>query len=162
MRRVVVTGIGIVSPLGWDYEAATARLRANGHGFKAMPEWASYGHFNPRVAAPVEIPKELAIPHKAARTMGRVAQLATIASQLAVKDAGISDDELADGNLGLAYGSTHGSSKANEEWVRKLLAQQSFLGMSSTTYLKFMSHTTAANLAIHFGIRGRVISTVAA
>jgi 3-oxoacyl-[acyl-carrier-protein] synthase II len=162
MRRVVVTGIGIVSPFGCNFAEASAKVRANQSGVVVMPEWERIGHFSTRVAAPAFVPKELELPHKAARTMGRVAQLATIASQLAVKDAAISDDELADGNLGLAYGSTHGSSKANEEWVRKLLAQQSFLGMSSTTYLKFMSHTTAANLAIHFGIRGRVISTVAA
>lgn len=162
MRRVVVTGIGIVSPLGCDFDAASARLRANESGVVAMPEWDSVQHFSPRVAARVTVPKHLEIPHKAARSMGRVAQLATIATQLAVDDAGITDDELASGAVGLAYGSTHGSSKANEEWVRKLVAQDGFLGMSATTYLKFMSHTTAANLATHFGVRGRVICTSAA
>ena len=94
--------------------------------------------------------------------MGRVAQLAAVATGIAARDAGLSAEELASGTVGLAYGSTHGSSAANEQWVRKLLTQGGFLGMSSTTYLKFMSHTAAANLAIHFGIRGRVISTSAA
>jgi 3-oxoacyl-[acyl-carrier-protein] synthase II len=162
MRRVVVTGIGIVSPLGCDLKDASARLRANASGVTTMPEWAQLGHFSPRVAAPVVIPESLAIPHKAARTMGRVAQLATIATKIAIDDAGLSADEFADGTIGLAYGSTHGSSKANEDWTRKLVANNSFLGMSATTYLKFMSHTTAANLAIHFGVHGRVICTSAA
>ncbi len=163
MKRVVVTGIGMVSPLGCDLEAASARLRANETGVVAMPEWDRLGHFNPRVAAPVHVPPELEIPHKAARTMGRVAKLATVATELAVKDAGLSAGELAGGTLGLAYGSTHGSSAANEEWVGKLIKQNlDFIGVSATTYLKFMSHTTAANLAVHFGIRGRVISTAAA
>ena len=162
MRRVVVTGIGMASPLGCDFAAATARLRANDHGIQAMPEWGAIGHFSPRVAAPVAIPSELQIPHKAARTMGRVAQLATIATTIAVRDAGLGADEIRDGTVGLAYGSTNGSSQANEDWTRKLVAQNSFLGMTSTTYLKFMSHTTAANLATHFGIRGRVICTSAA
>lgn len=162
MRRVVVTGIGIASPLGCDFIEASARLRANEHGITTMPEWDAITHFSPRVAAPVVVPKELEIPHRAARTMGRVAQLATVATTIAIRDAGLGADELADGSVGLAYGSTHGSSKANEDWVRKLVSQDGFLGMSSTTYLKFMSHTTAANLAIHFGLRGRVICTSAA
>ncbi len=163
MKRVVVTGIGIVSPLGCDLATASARLRANESAVVAMPEWDRLGHFNPRVAAPVHVPKELEVSHKAARTMGRVAQLATIATELAVKDAGISAEELAGGKLGLAYGSTHGSSQANEDWVTKFVKQdRSFLGLSATTYIKFMSHTTAANLAVHFGIRGRVVSTASA
>lgn len=162
MRRVVVTGIGIASPLGCDLAGASARLRANDHGIATMPEWDAVGHLAPRVAAPVAVPRELEIPHKAARTMGRVSQLATIATTIAVKDAGLGPDEFADGTIGVAYGSTNGSSKANEEWVRKLVKNNGFLGLSSTTYLKFMSHTTAANLAIHFGVRGRVICTSAA
>jgi 3-oxoacyl-[acyl-carrier-protein] synthase II len=163
MKRVVVTGIGIVSPLGCDLAAASARLRANETGVVAMPEWDRLAHFNPRVAAPVHVPPELEVPHKAARTMGRVAKLATVATELAVKDAGVSAEELAGGKLGLAYGSTHGSSQANEDWVGKLIKQDlSFLGLTATTYLKFMSHTTAANLAVYFGIRGRVISTASA
>jgi len=162
MRRVVVTGIGIASPLGCDLTSASSRLRANDHGIAPMPEWDGIGHLAPRVAAPVVVPKALELSHKAARTMGRVAQLATIATTIAIRDAALGPDEFADGTIGVAYGSTHGSSQANEDWVRKLVKQNGFLGMSSTTYLKFMSHTTAANLATHFGIRGRVICTSAA
>ena len=162
MRRVVVTGIGIASPLGCDLAAASARLRANDHGIKSMPEWDALSHFAPRVAAPVLVPAELEIPHRAARTMGRVAQLSAIATKIAIDDAALGADEFAEGTIGLAYGSTNGSSKANEDWVRKLVTQNGFLGMTSTMYLKFMSHTTAANLATHFGIHGRVICTSAA
>lgn len=162
MRRVVITGMGIASPLGCDVAAASARLRANEHGIVPIPEWSTIGHFSPRVAARTVVPKELEVPHRAARTMGRVAQLATVATELALRDAGLGKEELTDGTVGLAYGSTHGSSQANEDWVRKLVAQGGFLGMSSTTYLKFMSHTTAANLATHFGVRGRVICSSAA
>lgn len=161
-RRVVVTGIGITSPLGCDYAQASARLRANEHGIRAMPEWDRISHFHPRVGAAVDIPAELAVPHKSARTMGRVAQLATIASEIAIKDAGLTPDEVRSGAVGLAYGSTHGSSQANEDWSQKILATGGLLGLTATTYLKFMSHTTSANLAIHFGIRGRIVSTSAA
>lgn len=162
MRRVVITGMGVASPLGCDVAQAAARLRAGEHGVVAMPEWNDLGHFSPRVAAPVRVPAELEVPHRAARTMGRVAQLATVATTIAIRDAGLSAEELTDGTVALAYGSTHGSSQANEDWVRKLVSQNGFRGMTSTTYLKFMSHTTAANLAVHFGIRGRVLCTSAA
>jgi 3-oxoacyl-[acyl-carrier-protein] synthase II len=162
VRRVVVTGIGIVSPLGCELAEAAARLRAGDHGIAPMPNWDGIGHFSPRVAAPVVIPPALEVPHRAARSMGRVAQLATVATAIAIRDAALAPEEFADGTIGLAYGSTHGSSQANEDWVRKLVAQNGFLGLTSTTFLKFMSHTTAANLATHFGVRGRVICTSAA
>ena len=161
-RRVVVTGIGMVSPLGSDLAAATQRLQAHEHGIRTMPEWDDIGQFAPRLAATVTIPPALEIPRREARTMGRVAQLAAVATGIAARDAGLGAEELASGTVGLAYGSTHGSSAANEQWVRRLLTQNGFLGVSATTYLKFMSHTVAANLAIHFGIRGRVIPTSAA
>ncbi|MEP6860673.1 MAG: beta-ketoacyl-ACP synthase [Deltaproteobacteria bacterium] len=161
-RRVVITGIGIASPLGCDYATASARLRANEHGIRAMPEWDRISHFWPRVGAAVDIPAELAVPHKAARTMGRVAQLATVATEIAIEDAKLTAEEVRGGAIGLAYGSTHGSSQANEDWSKKLLETGGLLGLTATTYLKFMSHTTSANLAIHFGIRGRIVSTSAA
>jgi 3-oxoacyl-[acyl-carrier-protein] synthase II len=162
VRRVVVTGIGIVSPLGCELAEAAARLRAGDHGIAPMPQWDGIGHFAPRVAAPVVIPAALEVPHRAARSMGRVAQLATVATGIAIRDAALAPEEFADGTVGLAYGSTHGSSQANEDWVRKLVAQNGFLGLTSTTFLKFMSHTTAANLATHYAVRGRVICTSAA
>ena len=162
MRRVVITGIGIASPLGCDYKEATARLRNNEHGIVAMPEWAQYGHMDTRIAAAVRIPPSQDLPRKSARSMGRVAQLATIATQQAITEAGLTTEEMNAGAVGLAYGSTAGSSSANEEWMRQLVTQNSFLGMSATTYLKFMSHSVPANLAIYFGMRGRVMSTIAA
>jgi len=162
MRRVVITGVGIASPMGCDYKQATARVRANEHAIQKMEGWDKIGHFSARLAAPVVIPKELELDRKASRSIGRVGVLSTIATQLAVDDAGLKPEEFADGTIGLAYGSTNGSSTANEEWVKKLMSKGSLLGMTATTYLKFMSHTTAANLAIHFGVHGRVLCTSAA
>jgi 3-oxoacyl-[acyl-carrier-protein] synthase II len=115
-----------------------------------------------RLGAPADVPQVAKLPRKVGRLMGRVALLATVATERAVEDAGLSRDELASGRVGLAHGSTHGSSSANEEWVRQLLAQNGLLGLPATSYLKFMSHTTAANLALHFGIRGRIMTTCAA
>lgn len=161
-RRVAITGIGIVSPLGTTYRESLDGLRAGRHGIVTMPEWNEIGHLFTRLAAPVRNLSFDHLPRNSTRTMGRVAMLATRASEEAIVDAGLSADELHSPDVTLAYGSTHGSSSANEAWVRKLLARNAFLGLASTAYLKFMSNTTSVNLAIHFGLRGRVLSTCSA
>ena len=101
-------------------------------------------------------------PRKKARTMGRVALLAAYATEQAIADAGLTRRRWRSPELGLAYGSTHGSSSAQEEFCRKLFARNGLHGIPSSTYLKFMSNTCAANLAQFFGIHGRVISTCSA
>ncbi len=161
-RRVVVTGIGVVSPLGATHGATWNALKMGAHGIVRMPEWDEIVGLRTRLAAPAVGVAGDQLSRKASRTMGRVAVLAAVASEEAIADARLSREELSSGDVGLAYGSTHGSSAANEEWVRKILSQSGFLGMPSTAYLKFMSHTAATNLAVHFGIRGRILTTCAA
>jgi 3-oxoacyl-[acyl-carrier-protein] synthase II len=161
-RRVAVTGIGVVSPIGDTYGQSLAALREGKHGIKTMREWDQINHLQTRLAAPAQAAQIATFSKKSARTMGRVSLLSAIATQEAVSAAGLDEAEMHSGAVGLAYGSTHGSSSANEEWARKLLQNGGFLGLPSTTYLKFMSHTAAANLALHFGITGRIHTTCAA
>jgi len=161
-RRVVVTGMGVVSPLGSRLDTIEVALRENRSGVRRMDAWDAVGHMLTRLGAPAEVPEMAKLPRKVGRLMGRVSLLATIATERALEDARVERSELESGRIGLAHGSTHGSSSANEEWVRKLFEQESLLGLSATSYLKFMSHTTAANLALHFGIRGRMMTTCAA
>lgn len=161
-RRVAITGIGIVSPIGATYRESLDALRAGQHGIVHVPEWKDIGHFFTRLAAPARAVRFDHLPRSSTRTMGRVALLATKATEEAIADAGLTPEQVHGPDVTLAYGSTHGSSSANEAWVRKLLSRQSFLGIASTAYLKFMSNTTSVNLAIHFGLRGRVISTCSA
>jgi len=160
-RRVVVTGIGLVSPIGNDMETVSHALRHDLHGIQRMPEWAAIANLDTRLAAPARADLER-WPRKLVRTMGRVALLATSATEDAVRMAGLDADTLGNGRTGLAYGSTHGSSSAFEQWARAVFAHNGMKGISSSAYLKFMSHTCAANLALFFGVRGRVISTCAA
>jgi 3-oxoacyl-[acyl-carrier-protein] synthase II len=161
-RRVVVTGMGVVCPLGSELAAVETALRENRSGIRRMDDWDAVGHMLTRLGAPADVPEIAAMPRKMSRLMGRVALLATVATQRAIADAGLDKAELTSGKVGLAHGSTHGSSSASEQWARKLIAQQGLLGLSGTSYLKFMSHTTAANLALQFGIRGRIMTTCAA
>ncbi len=159
--RVVVTGIGLATPIGNTLRAASGALREDRHGIVRMPEFGQIEHMATRLGAPVR-GLELSYPRKKVRTMGRVSLLSLYATEQAVKDAGLARDMLPSGRVGVAYGSTNGSSSANEEWCRKLFVSRGLAGIQSTEYIKFMSHTCAANLAIYYGLTGRVISTCSA
>ncbi len=160
-RRVVVTGAGIVSPIGNSLAAASLALREGRHGIVRSDSWSNIEHLRTRLSAPV-VGLELSYPRKKVRTMGRVALLSLAATEQALAQAGLAQDVLHRPSTGIAYGSTHGSSSANEEWSQKMLGGKSLAGIQSTEYLKFMSHTCAANLAIYYGVTGRVISTCSA
>jgi 3-oxoacyl-[acyl-carrier-protein] synthase II len=103
-RRVFVTGIGLTSPLGNDLATTTAALRAGRHGISTMPEWSKVDGLGTRLAGLV---KDVAIddyPRKKSRCMGRVALLATYATEQAVADARLGEAQLQSGEVGLAYG----------------------------------------------------------
>ena len=161
-RRVVVTGIGLASPLGNDLPTAVAALREGRHGIVTMPEWAEIQGLSTRLAGIAKDVPFNGYPRKKTRSMGRVALLATYATERALMDAGLDQDLRSIPDIGLAYGSTHGSSSAQEEFCRTLFARNGMRGIPSTSYLKFMSNTCVVNLAHFFGIQGRVISTCAA
>lgn len=161
--RVVITGIGLASPIGHSLEDIGAALLEGRSGIKKMPDWSRIEQLRALVAGPVEgIELQKRWPRKKSRTFGRVAALAAFASENAVADAGLAAEDLQRDDVGLAYGSTHGSSSEQEKYCRALFARDSVGSVTSSTYLKFMSHTCAANLALFFGIRGRVHSTSAA
>ena len=159
--RVVVTGIGLCTPIGHSLAAVSASLREDRHGIRQMPEFAEIQHMRTRLGAPVR-DLNLSYPRKRVRSMGRVGLLSLYATEQAVCDADLNEERLRDGRTGIAYGSTAGSAQANEDWSRKLLISKGLLGLQSTDYLKFMSHTCAANLATYFGITGRVLATCSA
>jgi 3-oxoacyl-[acyl-carrier-protein] synthase II len=161
-RRVVITGVGLTSPIGHSLDEVAASLKAKRHGIKPQPQWGQYSHLSTRLAAPAEGVELMGLPRKKTRTMGRLSLLSAYASDRAIADAGISAELLASGEVGLAYGSTHGSTSELEIFCRTVFGNMSLKGISSTSYLKFMSHTTAANLAMYYGIKGRIISTCAA
>jgi 3-oxoacyl-[acyl-carrier-protein] synthase II len=161
-HRVVVTGMGLCSPIGNDLEVVRAALEAGRGGITAVPEWPERYRMHTGVAGLVEGVTTKLYPRRKIRTMGRVALLAAFASERAVADAGLDPEKLGDGRVGLAYGSTHGSSAETESYCREVFGANSLHGVAGSHYLKFMSHTCAANLAEFFGIRGRVQPTCSA
>ncbi len=162
-RRVVVTGMGLRSPLGSTPDAMMAALLAGKSAIVRMPEWDHIENLRTGVAGlcPDEV-KAKDLPRKFQRSMGRVALLAALATRDAVADSGLDPSRVASDACGVSYGSTAGSSSALEGFLRQVFDQQSLLGMQSSTYLKFMSHTCAANVALMFGTKGPLIASCTA
>jgi 3-oxoacyl-[acyl-carrier-protein] synthase II len=152
-----------LSPIGCDWNEVSTRLRAPESGIRFMQEWDIYDGLNTRLGAPVEhFEKPSHYTRKATRSMGRVALLATRASELALEDAGLLGDPwLNSGDVGTAYGSSTGSPAALYDFS-KMMTEHTTAGITANTYLKMMGHTTAVNVGIFFGLRGRVITTSSA
>lgn len=163
-NRVAITGIGIMSPLGLSLEELFEALAANRSGVRPMEAWADPGlGIKTRVAAPVAAFEEQAIDRKIRRTMSRVALLSMLATKQALADSGLGADEIKSERTGISYGSSFGGTSTIEEFFRGyqkhgVLSQ----GVVSTTFLKVMPHTCAANIAISFGIPGRIVASCVA
>ena len=161
-HRVAITGVGVVSPIGHSLDASFQALREGRHGIVAMPDWRKVEGLGTHLAAVVSDFSAGDHPRKKVRSMGRVGLLSLVATDRAIRDAKLDVESLTDGRTGLVYGSTHGSSEAMESFCRDLFSRYSLSGLAGTAYLKFMSHTCAANLAQYYGLRGRVVPTCAA
>lgn len=162
-RRVVVTGMAGFSPIGNDWEQIHASLLAKKSGIRYLPEWEKYNGLLTRLGGPVQ---DFNLPahytRKNTRSMGRVSLLATRATELALIDAGLlGDPVISGGRTGVAYGSSVGSTPAIADFG-KMLLNHDIGNLNATTYLKMMGHTSVANVALFFQVRGRVIPSVSA
>ncbi len=162
-NRVVVTGMAGISPLGNDWASVHRRLTECRNAVNRVDEWTQYDGLNAHLAAaaaPFTLPDHY--NRKTTRSMGRVALMATLATEWALADAGLLGDPfLKGGRAGIAYGSASGSPDALEDFTR-MVWNKSRDGVSATTYLKMMSHTAAVNIGVFFGITGRIIPTSSA
>lgn len=156
MKRVVITGVGVYSPIGASYIAVDESLRNRRSGIRYMPEFAALDGINSHVAGVVEGADPMRIARKYRRSMGRVAQLMALATMDAVADAGLDPGGLSDPRIGLSMGSTMGSGSALEEIFLQFAKERTVRGHKSTSFLQVMSHTCAANMALMFSIRGRI------
>jgi len=163
MGRVVITGVGGVTAFGSSWPEIRAGLRAGRNAVRYMTEWDSLTDLNTRLAAPID---GFAPPahwtRKQLRSMGRVSQLAVRASELALADAGFAGDpSIKDGRMGVACGSSVGSTPDIRNFVEMLQTGRSG-GLNANSYVRMMPHTAAANVGIFFGLTGRIIPTSSA
>ena len=164
MKRVVVTGMAGISPLGTGWTQTAQHLKSLKNAVVRMPEWECYHGMNSQLAAPAKgftLDAER-YSRKRTRSMGRVALLAVRATELALEDAGLLGAALlSSGDAGVAYGSSTGSPDAIAEFGG-LISQKTSQGINGTTYLRMMSHTGAVNIGLFFGLQGRIINSSSA
>src|SRR6056297_1419638 len=153
MRRVVVTGMGIVSSIGNTVAEVEAALRAGTSGIEASPEMAEHG-FRSQVAGTLKIDVADHVDKRALRFMGPGAAYAHIAMGQAIADAGLEDADVMNERSGLIAGSGGPSTSA------MFTAHQSVLNTGATKRIgpfavpKCMSSTISANLATAYKIKG--------
>ena len=163
MKRVVVTGMGGITAFGDTWSAVQAGLAKKQNAVRSMPEWNFFDALHTRLACPLpafETPTHY--PRKKTRSMGPVSLYAVRASELALLDAGLSEDVLMkDGRMGVAYGSSSGSVEPIRAFGA-MLNTGSMQGVTSNTYVQMMPHTTAVNIGLFWDLKGRIIPTSSA
>jgi len=162
-RRVVITGMAGVTAFGETWQAVSRGLRRGKNAVRTMPEWQIFDGLHTQLGAPID---DFALPshytRKRIRTMGRVSLMSTRATELALEQAGLlGDPVLTNGQTGIAYGSSTGSTGPVSAFA-SMLSEKHTRNITATTYVQMMPHTTAVNTGLFFGLRGRVIPTSSA
>jgi len=160
MRRVVVTGLGLVSCLGNDKKTVTESLREGRSGISFNEEFKTMG-LRSNVSGSVDINLAELIDRKHLRFMGDAASYAYIAMQNAIDDAGLTEEQISNPRTGLIAGSG-GASSANIVLSADKLREKGVRRLGPYIVPKTMSSTVSACLSTHFGIRGLNYSVTSA
>jgi 3-oxoacyl-[acyl-carrier-protein] synthase-1 len=152
MRRVVVTGMGLVSCLGNTRESVTESLRDGKSGISFNEDFEKMG-LRSHVCGSVDIDLSEHINRKHLRFMGDAASYAYISMQSAIDDAGLSDEQVSNVRTGLIAGSG-GASSHNTVLAADKLRERGVRRLGPYVVPKTMSSTVSACLATHFHIRG--------
>ena len=163
MKRVVVTGMAGITSLGETADQIFAQFEQGKSGIRYMPEWEMFSDLRSKLAGPVEsytVPKRF--NRKVTRSMGRVAVMSTVCAEKALEDAALLNDPiLSSGQTGVAFGSSAGSVDAIREFGSMLL-DNNMNQLNATTYIRMMSHTSAVNMTVYFGLKGLTLPTSSA
>lgn len=152
MRRVVITGMGIVSSLGNNRQEVLASLREGRSGIERNPEQVERG-FRSQVAGTLKIDPAEHIDRKLFRFMGSAAAYAYIAMQEAIEHAGLTEDQVSNPRAGLITGSG-GSSCENIVATADIVREKGVRRVGPYMVPRTMSSTTSACLATPFKIKG--------
>lgn len=159
-KRVVITGMGVVSCLGNDPDTVSGALRESRSGIRFVPEYAELG-LRSQVAGVPQIDLDAAIDRKLKRFMGDAAAYACVAMQAAVADAGLTPEQVRSERSGLIAGSG-GGSPASQIETADLLRSRGVRRIGPYMVPRSMCSTVSAGLATAFGIRGMSYSISAA
>ena len=152
MRRIVITGLGIVSSIGNNKDEVLASLRDGRSGIEFCQEYQTLG-FRSHVHGPIRVKREDLIDRKLARFMGDAAAFTYIAMSQAVADAGLPENVVSHERTGLIVGSGGGSPQ-NQVEAADLMRTKGVKRIGPYMVPRTMSSTTSACLATPFRIKG--------
>ncbi len=152
MKRVVVTGMGIVSCLGNDIETVVDTLKNGRSGIRFIEKYQEMG-MRSHVAGAINIDLSQYIDRKTLRFMGPAAAYAYISMQQAIADAGLNDSLLSNVNTGLIAGSG-GASSASQVEAADILRNKGIRRVGPYRVTQTMGSTVSACLASPFKIKG--------
>lgn len=152
MKRVVVTGMGIVSCLGNDKNAVLDALRAGRSGIKFQETYKEKG-FRSHVAGSIDINLSELIDRKVLRFMGDAAAYAFLSMQQAIADSGLTEDQVSNERTGIIMGSG-GASSENLVEAADILREKGLKRVGPYRVTQTMGSTTSACLATPFKIKG--------
>jgi len=152
MRRVVVTGLGIVSSLGNSAQEVCAALREGRSGIAYSEEYAELG-LRSRVYGPIRLDPAEHIDRRVFRFMGHAAAFGYLAMAQAIADAGLAEGEISHPRTGLVTGSG-GASNRNFLQAVEALRKRGIRGVGPYMVPRTMGSTTSANLSTAFKIKG--------
>ncbi|WP_017429440.1 beta-ketoacyl-ACP synthase I [Vreelandella jeotgali] len=152
MRRVVVTGLGIVSCLGNDQQQVLDALKNGRSGIRFKQDYADLG-FRSHVAGSIDIDLEALIDRKLRRFMGEAAAYAYVSMAQAIEDAGLAPEHVSSERTGLIAGSG-GASSANQVEAADVLRAKGLRRVGPYRVTRTMGSTVSACLATPFAIKG--------
>ena len=152
MRRVVITGLGIVSCLGNDKETVTANLRAGHPGIRFNPEYSEMG-LRSQVSGSIDLPLDELIDRKIYRFLGHAAAYAYLAMKSAISDSRLSEAQVSNVRTGLIAGSG-GASTLNQMEALDILRGKGVKRVGPYRVTRTMGSTVSACLATPFHIKG--------
>ncbi len=152
MKRVVITGLGIVSSIGNNKEEVVEALRAGRSGIEFSPEYAELG-LRSQVHGPIRLNPADHIDRRLLRFMGDAAAFNYLAMREALADAGLAEEEISNPRIGLIVGSG-GASNKNFLHAADTLRQKGAKRVGPYMVPRTMGSTTSANLATAFKIKG--------
>ena len=168
MKRVVITGMGIISPLGNQVDTVWNRLVENQSGISHIPAWEKIKDLKVSIAGRCQGYDPKRIKRKDRRTMGPMAVMATLSALDALAQAGLDPNPpkldppgfnlVSSKQTGIAMGSTMGSGKTIETMFNDFMETGGISRLEGTAFMKSMNHSVAANVAATLGTKGRVIS----
>ena len=152
MRRVVVTGMGVVSCLGNSKQEVTEALKTSRSGIRFNPSYQEMG-LRSQVSGSVDIDTAEHIDRKHLRFMGDSAAYAYIAMQQAIEDAGLEPAQVSNPRTGIVAGSG-GASTSQIIWGADTLRERGVRRLGPYLVPRTMSSSISACLATHFAIKG--------